>query len=56
MLFPSLFIRTALQADSGMTSPIAWSVCTGKGSEEVASEAISAVVTDYLPKEGGTDQ
>ncbi len=29
---------------------------TGKGSEEVASEAISAGVTDYLQKETGTDQ
>lgn len=29
---------------------------TGRGSEEVASEAISAGVTDYLQKEGGTDQ
>ena len=29
---------------------------TGKGSEEVASEAISAGVTDYLQKEGGSDQ
>ena len=29
---------------------------TGKGSEEVASEAISAGVTDYLQKEGGTGQ
>ncbi|NHX36498.1 PAS domain S-box protein [Halolamina sp. R1-12] len=29
---------------------------TGKGSEEVASEAISAGVTDYLEKESGTDQ
>lgn len=29
---------------------------TGKGSEEVASEAISAGVSDYLQKEGGTDQ
>jgi len=28
---------------------------TGKGSEEVASEAISAGVTDYLQKETGTD-
>jgi PAS domain S-box-containing protein len=27
---------------------------TGKGSEEVASDAISAGVTDYLQKEGGT--
>jgi PAS domain S-box-containing protein len=29
---------------------------TGKGSEEVASRAISAGVTDYLQKAGGTDQ
>ncbi|SNR63782.1 response regulator [Halorubrum vacuolatum] len=29
---------------------------TGRGSEEVASEAISAGVSDYLRKEGGTDQ
>jgi PAS domain S-box-containing protein len=29
---------------------------TGKGSEEIASEAISAGVTDYMQKEGGTDQ
>ena len=29
---------------------------TGKGSEEVASEAISAGVTDYLQKGGGVDQ
>ncbi len=29
---------------------------TGKGSEEIASEAISANVTDYLQKEGGTSQ
>jgi PAS domain S-box-containing protein len=29
---------------------------TGKGSEEVASEAISAGATDYLQKEAGTDQ
>ncbi|MCU4925592.1 response regulator [Halobacteria archaeon AArc-dxtr1] len=29
---------------------------TGKGSEEVASEAISRGVTDYLQKETGTDQ
>jgi PAS domain S-box-containing protein len=29
---------------------------TGRGSEEIASEAISVGVTDYLQKEGGTDQ
>lgn len=28
---------------------------TGKGSEEIASEAISAGVTDYIQKESGTD-
>ncbi|KOX92214.1 HTR-like protein [Haloarcula rubripromontorii] len=29
---------------------------TGKGSEEIASQAISAGVTDYLQKEAGTEQ
>lgn len=29
---------------------------TGKGDEEIASEAITAGVTDYLQKTGGTDQ
>ena len=29
---------------------------TGKGSEEVASDALSAGATDYLQKQGGTDQ
>ena len=29
---------------------------TGRGSEEIASDAISAGVTDYLQKGGGTDQ
>ena len=29
---------------------------TGKGSEEVASDAVSAGVTDYMQKERGTDQ
>lgn len=29
---------------------------TGRGSEEVASEAISAGTTDYIQKEGGTEQ
>jgi len=29
---------------------------TGRGSEEIASEAISAGVTDYMQKEQGTDQ
>jgi PAS domain S-box-containing protein len=29
---------------------------TGRGSEQIASEAISAGVTEYLQKEGGTEQ
>lgn len=29
---------------------------TGRGSEQIASEAISAGVTEYIQKEGGTDQ
>ena len=29
---------------------------TGKGSEEIASEAISAGVTEYMQKQGGSDQ
>ena len=29
---------------------------TGKGSEEIASEAVSGGVTDYMQKEGGSDQ
>ncbi|MBP1921095.1 PAS domain S-box-containing protein [Halorubrum alkaliphilum] len=29
---------------------------TGKGSEEIASDAIAAGATDYIQKEGGTDQ
>jgi PAS domain S-box-containing protein len=36
--------------------PLPFVLYTGKGSEEVASEAISAGVTDYLQKETGTDQ
>jgi len=31
-------------------------LCTGRGSEAVASEAISAGVTDYFRKEAGTEQ
>ena len=31
-------------------------LCTGKGSEEIASDAISAGVTDYIRKRGGLDQ
>lgn len=35
---------------------IAFILYTGKGSEQVAEEAISADVTDYLQKESGTEQ
>jgi PAS domain S-box-containing protein len=31
-------------------------LCTGKGSEEIASQAISAGVTDYLQKDSATEQ
>jgi predicted DNA binding protein/CheY-like chemotaxis protein len=37
-------------------SDIPFILSTGKGSEDVASEAISAGVTDYLQKGGGLDQ
>lgn len=37
-------------------SDLPFILLTGKGSEEIASEAISAGVTDYLQKGGGTDQ
>jgi len=37
-------------------SDIPFVLFTGKGSEEVASEAFSLGVTDYLQKEGGPDQ
>ncbi|WP_435362637.1 PAS domain S-box protein [Haloarchaeobius sp. DYHT-AS-18] len=39
------------------TSPdLPFILFTGKGSEEIASDAITAGVTDYLQKRGGTDQ
>ncbi|AUX10273.1 signal transduction histidine kinase with PAS domain [Halalkaliarchaeum desulfuricum] len=38
------------------SSELPFILFTGKGSEEVASDAISAGVTDYLQKERGTDQ
>jgi PAS domain S-box-containing protein len=44
-------------ADVRETSPdLPFILFTGKGSEEVASDAISAGVTDYLQKGGGTEQ
>ncbi|PAU83194.1 HTR-like protein [Halorubrum salipaludis] len=37
-------------------SAVPFVLFTGKGSEEIASEAISAGVTDYIQKRSGTDQ
>lgn len=39
-----------------MTTICPFILFTGKRNEEIASEAISAGVTDYMQKEGGTDQ
>jgi len=39
-----------------MDSDFPFILYTGKGSEEIASDAISAGVTDYLQKESGTSQ
>jgi len=46
------FLRTVREHDSELP----FILYTGKGSEEVAGEAISAGVTDYLQKGRGTDQ
>jgi len=45
-----------LEAVRAEHSDLPFILFTGKGSEEVASEAISAGVTDYLQKESGTEQ
>jgi len=45
-----------LEAVRVMDPELPFVLYTGRGSEEVASEAISAGVTDYLQKERGTDQ
>lgn len=45
-----------LNAVRDITSDLPFILFTGKGSEEVASDAISAGVTEYMQKEGGTDQ
>lgn len=45
-----------LQAVRKKDADLPFILFTGKGSEEVASEAISAGVTDYLQKEAGTEQ
>jgi PAS domain S-box-containing protein len=46
------FLRTVRESDPDLP----FVLFTGKGSEEVASEAVSAGVTDYLQKEHGSDQ
>ena len=46
------FLETVREVNSDLP----FILCTGKGSEEVASEAISSGVSDYLQKEGGTEQ
>ena len=45
-----------LQAVRNAEAELPFILYTGKGSEEVASEAISAGVTDYLQKRGGPEQ
>ncbi|QLH82880.1 GAF domain-containing protein [Halosimplex pelagicum] len=45
-----------LEAVRGEYPDLPFILFTGKGSEEVASEAVSAGVTDYLQKETGTEQ
>lgn len=45
-----------LEAVRGSYPEIPFILFTGKGSEQVASEAISKGVTDYLQKGGGTEQ
>jgi PAS domain S-box-containing protein len=44
------------RAARGKAPDIPFILFTGKGSEEVAGEAVSAGVTDYLQKRNGTDQ
>ncbi len=46
------FLKTVRERNPDLT----FILYTGKGSEEIASEAISAGATDYLQKEDGTDQ
>ncbi|WP_435126009.1 response regulator [Halobaculum sp. D14] len=45
-----------LEAVRSRSPDLPFILFTGKGSEELASEAISAGVTDYLQKGGGSDQ
>ena len=45
-----------LEAVRDMYPNLPFILFTGKGSEEIASDAISAGVIDYLQKQRGTDQ
>jgi PAS domain S-box-containing protein len=45
-----------LEAVRARNSDLPFILFTGKGSEEIASDAVSAGVTDYLQKGAGTDQ
>ncbi|SIR46664.1 PAS domain S-box-containing protein [Haladaptatus litoreus] len=45
-----------LESVRAVESNLPFILFTGKGSEEIASEAISAGVTDYLQKVGGSEQ
>lgn len=45
-----------LEAVRNRHSDLPFILFTGKGSEDIASEAISAGATDYLQKRGGTEQ
>jgi|AntDeeMetagen134_2_1112570.scaffolds.fasta_scaffold02679_4 PAS domain S-box-containing protein len=49
-------VLEAVRADRADRADLPFILFTGKGSEQIASEAISAGVTDYLQKGSGTDQ
>lgn len=53
---PNLTGLDVLDKVRGGHSDLPFILFTGKGSEEIASEAITAGVTEYLQKEGGTEQ
>ncbi|WP_458207092.1 response regulator [Haladaptatus sp. NG-SE-30] len=52
---PSMDGLELFEAVRGIYEDLPFILYTGRGSEEIASEAISAGVTDYLQKERGTD-
>ncbi|ELZ39053.1 HTR-like protein [Halorubrum saccharovorum DSM 1137] len=53
---PGLDGLTVLERVRDAHTDLPFILFTGKGSEEIASEAITAGVTDYLQKAGGTEQ